>query len=393
MFMKKYLVRVLLLLCPFLLVAQDDALTAVNIPEIRRTVNILADEIKRLADTQVNTDRQLQANYKAQLAALRKTMQEAGDLENVLAVGEEMRRFDEALTTGGDEFEAIPEMPQTALVETPALLRTAQEGFMRQRQGAVSTRKNAVTTLTQKFISRLEDYQREYTKNGKIDEALAIRGLTGKFRAAVETQSVEGLTQSLLAGPAATQPSVEPTTSTTRAPWRHWKFLKSGSYSPDGMIFDSPELPNDVTLEFTPTLGKGRVTGRSRSLPKTINGQACTRFGKALQWNIGAPQNLNATMTLTSLHTAQPPAGTPALQVRVMSDTTQLANITVPISTSPMTLRLITPQNSTRAAIYCEQAQPASTTIDIPADKPVTLLLGFYMKDAGQSCDTSFVIE
>jgi len=76
-----------------------------------------------------------------------------------------------------------------------------------------------------------------------------------------------------------------------------------------------------------------------------------------------------------------------------MSGETQLANITVPLSASPMIFRFITPQDSARTAIYCEQAQPQSTTITIPPDKPVTLTLGFFMRDAGQLSDTSFAIE
>jgi hypothetical protein len=148
-----------------------------------------------------------------------------------------------------------------------------------------------------------------------------------------------------------------------------------------------------MTLEFTPPLGRGRVTGRAQTAPKTIAGRARENFGKALVWEVGAAQNLNATLTLTSHHTAQPPATTPAAQVRVMSGETQLANITVPLSSTAMTFRFITPQDSARTAIYCEQAHPQSTTINVPPDKPVTLQLGFFMKDAGQLIDTSFAIE
>ncbi|MCL1888184.1 MAG: hypothetical protein FWF96_04875 [Kiritimatiellaeota bacterium] len=378
------------------LAAQDTAADAVAVPEIRKTLDILLEEIKRLADAQAAMEKQLQANYKAQLAVLRRTMQDTGDLDNVLAVDAEVKRFDAALASGGDAFEEIPEMPRAAFVQAPAQLRAAQDGFTRQRQASLTAHKDAVSALSQRFVTRLDVFQRDFTRGGKIETALAVRALATQFKAAAGAQAFEALARSLTAAP---DPRENPgagdgaNPAAGRAPWRQWTFASSGSYAPEGLLTDAPGLPNDMTLEFTPALGRGRVAGRAQTAPKTINGRRHTEFGKALQWEIGAPQNLNATVTLTSRHLAQAPATTPAAHVCVLADGVALADITVPLTASPLAIRLTTPQDGARTAVYCEQARPQTTTINLPADKELTLLLGFYMGKPGESCDTSFVIE
>ena len=384
------------LLCPFPLRAQDSAADAVGVPEIRRTLDILLDEIKKLAVEQSDRERRLQAGYRAQLAALRKTMQEAGDLDNVLAMDAETRRFDAALASGGDAFEEVPEMPNKALVQTPAQLRTLQEGFKRQRQASIARHKNDAAALTQRFVTRLEEFQREFTRVGKIETALAVRALGNQFKAAADTQAFERLAAAFLAAPNPRQnpnPADAEPAPAARAPWRQWAFLSSGSYAPEGLLLDAPGLPNDMLLEFTSTLGRGRVTGRAQAQPRVVNGRRLSDFGKAMQWDVGAPQNLNATISLTSQHLAQNPSKTPAAQVVVMADGAPIAEVMVPLSSPSLSIRLTTPQDGTRTAIYCEQARPQTTTINLPAGKPLTLLLGFYMGKPGESCDTSFAIE
>ena len=388
------------LLCPFPLHAQESAADAVGVPEIRKTLDILLEEIKKLAEAQTDREKRLQAGYKTQLAALRKTMLETRDLDNVLAVDAESRRFDAALASGGDAFEEVPEMPNNALVQTPAQLRAAQENFKRQRQASLVRHKTDATALTQRFSTRLEEFEREFTGANKIETALAVRALRNQFKNAADAQAFEKLAVALLAAPAPRQnpgADADPAPA-ARAPWLQWAFLSSGSYAPDsllanGMLLDAPGLPNDMMLEFTPTLGRGRVTGRAQTQPKTINGRRYSEFGKILQWDIGAPKNLNATLSLTSQQLAQPPAKTPAAQVFVMAGGTRLAEITVPLASSPVAIRFTTPQDSARTAVHCEQARPQTTTINLPADQPLTLLLGFYMGKPGEACDTSFAIE
>ena len=393
--MKKYLCLALALaLCPAAFPAQDQAAEAVNVPEIRRTLDILLEEFKRRADAQAAMEKQLQANYKAQLDVLRKNMQEAGDLDNVLAVDAEIRRFDAALASGGDAFEEVPEMPRAALVRAPAQLRTAQDGFTRQRQAALAAHKNGVGDLSQKFVTRLEGFVVQFTQAGKIETALAVRALANRFKAAAaDTQAFEALAQSLTNAPdPKSAPGGDPQPA-ARAPWRQWQFMDSHTYSPEGMLLDAPGLPNDMTLDFTSMLGRGRVTGRAQTQAKIINGRRHTEFGKLLQWDVGAQQNLNATITLTSRHLAAAPATTPAAHVRVMAGETELANILIPVTAASMSIRLTTPQDNPRTSIYCEQARPQTTTITPPAGQPLTFFLGFLMGKPSEECDTSFAIE
>ena len=286
-------------------------------------------------------------------------------------------------------------MPRAALAQAPAQLRAAQDAFTRERQASQAAYNNALAALTQRFTTRLVEFQQEYTRMGKIQTALAVRALGNRFKDAADAPSFEALAQELLARPEARQnpgagPDAEPA---TRAPWRQWKFASSGSYAPNGLLRDAPGLPNDMTLDFTPMLGKGRVSGRAQTQPKVLNGRRVSEFGKALQWDIESPQNLNAILTLTSQHLAQPGATTPGAQVCVMSGDAVLAEVTAPLTASPMVFRLTTPQDGTRTAIHCEQARPQTTTIILPAGKPLTLLLGFYMGKPGEACDTSFTIE
>ena len=383
--MKKLFLQFLLGVCPlFLLTAQEGA---IGIPEIRKTVSILADEAKRLAETQAASDRQSQAAYKTQLAALRRAMQQQGDLDSVLAVDKETRRFDEAVASGGDEFEPVPDMPAAALVDAPAALRAAQDGYLRQRQGTLATRQRDLAAVTQQLVARLEEFQKEFTKAGKIDEAVAIRELAGRFKAAVETQSVERLAQSLLNAQAAPQKN----DAAARAPWQHWRFVKNAAYSPHGGTVGMPGLPEDMTLEFSAALGKGSAKGRPPAAAMMFEGKQLARFGRLLQWDVAEPRHLNATIALDS---ALPlPEVTPVVNVRVLSGETQLADIRIPVSALRMTIRVTTPQDAARASVYCEQADPQTTAIDLPPGAPLAFQLGFNLHQNGAPCDISFAIE
>lgn len=362
---------------------------AARYPEIQKALSILSDEIARLDGVLQEAGKRLQAGYRGQLAGLRRAMQAEGNLDGILAVDKEIQRFNSAVEDGGDEFDPVPEMPDNALVETPLQVRAAQDAYVRQRNGSQATRQNALDTLTRRFVARLDEFQREYTKGGKIPEALAVRALAGQFREALEAQSVEQLTRTLAGAPepaAAAEPGM-------RAPWRQWVFTKSAPFTPDGAFFDNPHLPADMHLEFATGTGRGRVTGTMRTNRREINGKDVARFGQAMQWRVDQPKNLNATITLHSKEPAIAGAATPAVQILVSSATETLASVTVPLSTAMSRIRLLSTQDARRASVSCEQATPSSTVFDLPENGAVTLQVGFFLDAAGRSIDTTFSIE
>lgn len=163
-------------------VIKDRLTTALNLPEIIKVVDIFLKEIKNKSSIQIYRNQQLQASYQKKLTELRTQYQQRGELKGLVAVENEMNRFKEVLTNGGDEFDEVPEMPQAVLVTEPDSLRTAQDNFLRFHRELVATRKDDIKKLTEQFTGRLIEIQREFVKTGATKNALSIHTLINRFK-------------------------------------------------------------------------------------------------------------------------------------------------------------------------------------------------------------------
>lgn len=108
----------------------------------------------------------LVGNYKSDLQKLLKEFQAAGDLDSYLVVRDEIARFDKT-----------PQIPSSSVVKTPGMLAILQGDH---RRGSFLKTNEAVARNLGILLPR----QRALTREGKIDDALAVRSVVMSIQSA-----------------------------------------------------------------------------------------------------------------------------------------------------------------------------------------------------------------
>lgn len=102
--------------------------------------------------------------YGTALRALQKVRQTAGDLDGWTAVNDEIKRFGETRRLAEDD-----------VVRSPAELARLQEQYVKMASKLGADHGREVLELTEKYTSHLLDMQKELTRAGRMEEALAAR--------------------------------------------------------------------------------------------------------------------------------------------------------------------------------------------------------------------------
>jgi hypothetical protein len=102
--------------------------------------------------------------YVGALKSVEQRLKEAGDLDGLLAVRQEQERF------GRDRT-----IPDEALVEKPAELRSAQLCGRRELDSREVERCRRVVGLADRHVANLESLKRNLTREDKVDYAIAVK--------------------------------------------------------------------------------------------------------------------------------------------------------------------------------------------------------------------------
>ena len=131
--------------------------------ELTRYAAVFAEEIDRIARER---DKDLERAYERHIEALRrleKQYQRAGDLKELLAVREEIARFE------GD-----PAVASIQVTTPPAALSKLLQNFVDGYKEIQLNAARRVIDLSEKYIHRLDLLQKELTRRDLIDEAMMV---------------------------------------------------------------------------------------------------------------------------------------------------------------------------------------------------------------------------
>ena len=103
------------------------------------------------------------ARYKKELTNLRNRMQQRGYFQAWVDIGGEL-----------DRFEASGLIEEADLVPEPHELKSLQQRYMRSTAGAAIERARRVVSDTENYVKSLRNLQRNVTKQGKMQKAMAI---------------------------------------------------------------------------------------------------------------------------------------------------------------------------------------------------------------------------
>jgi hypothetical protein len=106
---------------------------------------------------------QLLEKYRQNLVNVRDSWQRAGDLDGVVSVNEELKRFDENRT--------VPAKSEDGL---PPVIRKMQSDYHTVRNRLTEKRDRMIVGLTEQYVSRLDKLKKQNVIAGNIDEAARI---------------------------------------------------------------------------------------------------------------------------------------------------------------------------------------------------------------------------
>jgi len=121
---------------------------------------------------------QLPAKYLKAVEAIQFDSQAKGDLQGVVAAKRESAQF--ALAS---------DLPAEDGTELAPALKTIRAKYRQQVQQLAAKRDKEIVTLVQQYAARLSTMEKQLTKDGKIDEALAVHGEVERVKSSKEAQA------------------------------------------------------------------------------------------------------------------------------------------------------------------------------------------------------------
>jgi hypothetical protein len=374
------------------------AAEAIKLGEIFRA------EVAKVALQYAETARNLPAVQQAQLVTLQKKLKEAGDLDGYLAVTREIKRFAEALKAEPDPFEKIPELPEAALVDKPEALRAIQDQYLKVHKDKGDSRNKRVEDLARGYVAQLDALKADLTIKGRIQDAISVKREAERIRKGLEDKTF--MAQALNAAPkapvsiAAGTGSVETAPATPDIPvygkapeWSKWQFDRTGDFAGDANLFAHPDLPDQLTIDFTPKNGRGRISGRCEVERQTVDMRECAWFGKAIQWRVKDLSTLNATFILQSREIAAGQGYGPKAYLLLMNEKGQLGeSLEVTMMWKDTTLTIAKDPDSSRCTLGWVQGK-IKKTVELPASGSMRVLVGIAVRNLGERCDTTLSMQ
>ncbi len=337
--------------------------------------------------------------YLADLKALQGKFQQAGDLDGLLAVQQEQKRYTAALAAEPDPFEKFPEMTADDLVAEPEELRKLQTQYVESFTSAEKALNDFFHEGAEKYLAFIEGEQKALTRAGKIDEAIAVRAEGVKLAEAIEsgalfTRIVSGAGTKAASGTetSSSPASGEAGASTEEAPpvgWSRWQFLGAQSFSRDLPRFLSPDIPGEITAQFRKDEGKGFFIGRKTSQGVQVGSVLCTWVGRAFVWDVQDLDDLPVNFLVTSEKLSKGSESGPHLQLAILAGGKRAALLNVPLQRKEEVVRIVRDSNNpNRFALFWPYGR-VSEKVEFAPGAKVMVLLGVSLHNPGESCSTT----
>lgn len=340
----------------------------------------------------VSSTNGLPRKYLDGLKSLHKHYQSQGALDELLAVKNEIERFQKACISPVDPFELVPELPPDAVVSTPEALRIGQERYIADRERIENTRLAELDNLSQGLLKRLESIQKKLTQDDRIDEALEIRKLLADSRSAIEG----GFISEFAAKLASMSPSAEISTAKANkkcgSAFARWVALPDLPFSPNLHSLIHADLQSTVTIS-PHSIGKGfDFFATSGPDPQTVASTLCREVGQAKCWRVDSPEDLAVNIKATSYVLSQGRNKGPILYVAIFSGKNPIAMLQTPLTQKEMVVRIIRdPSNPLRYALFSRGG--ASKQFELRKEASVNVMVGVALVGARETCDTLIDFE
>lgn len=363
--------------------------------------------------TYAATTNALPRTYLASLAQMEKKYQSDGDLAGLLAVKNEIKRFKTAIAEEPDPFESVPEMPQDAFVKSPEDLRKLQEEYVAGFAKALKTQKESISAAAGRLKDRIEEFQKDMVKAGKIDEAVAIRDLSqeinrdidsGRYSNFISMLSASDKSPVTVQGRQSETKTASRNTASQKSSWHKWKYVGSYPFSKELLKFRHPDVPDTMAVSYDSERGRLMFSGICPIPSFQCGPDFCTSFGKAVEWSVSSRDLLDdVDLIVKSKSTTISLKNGPQLQLAVFVNGRRLKMLNVPLTYPEIKLEILRNPNDPSDFIFRSRKKHtieardakaidwitfASERFSLNSDTPVNIVLGVSYCNMGEKCDT-----
>lgn len=224
----------------------------------------------------------LEARYPQDLNTLKARGQKAGDLNAVMAVDAEIRRFD-----------AERSIPDAAAPGLPDDVLALQASHRKAREDLDRSRSTKTLSLVKLYLRRLEDAKKSLTMEGQLDEALAVNAEIDVLRSSPALMAADFDAVAADDGGASKPPAAEPpapagpSVADLRLP-SGVKMYEGNAPSGDSVTMKSEQLSptsrTKLTRKLAASVSMGDSGGPSRSTYSTGYSSSSSKSGSTTHY-------------------------------------------------------------------------------------------------------------
>ena len=340
------------------------------------------------------------AKYTRDLEALRAKFQEAGDLDSLLAVKNEIARYKKAKSEEADPFETVPEMTAEVIVAAPAELRQLQEQYVASFTDAAAALRKGVAERGERYRAQIKAAQAALTRAGKIDEAIAVRNEGERVAKILDSGDISELVGNAdAATPQRPQAdSAKPDTPRTggrpqpTSPIK-WTYRNHYPFSRDLPKYFAPDVPNEMSAFYTPSKANGSFLGRCSVAAAQVGDVLCSWNGRALLWDVPGADALAMDIRIKSTTLSGSADRGPHVELAVLANGVKVKSLSVPVCKAEDVVKIVrNASNANLFALYWPLGSK-SETFEVPAGARLNVLFGAVLHNPGEECDLSFQLE
>ena len=361
-----------------------------------------ARDVAACQATYTATTNRIPGKYMRDLEVLRVKYQEAGDLDSLLAVKNEITRYKKAKSEEPDPFEAVPEMTADVIVGKPAELRQLQEQYVTSFTDAAAKLKKEVSERGEKYRNNIKAAQAALTRAGKIEEAIAVRDEGERVARILDSGDISELLgqQGAVEPRPAQTDGAKPGSQTRPAGGKSqpaspikWTYRGNHPFSRDLPKYFAPDVPNEMSAFYNPSKANGSFLGRCSIAAAQVGDVLCSWNGRAFLWDVPNADALAMDIRIKSKTLSGRADRGPQLELAVLANGVKVKSMSVPICKAEDIVKVVrNASNANLFALYWPLGSK-SETFEVPAGARLNVLIGAVLHNPGEECDLSFQLE
>lgn len=385
--------------------------------ELNGFIEVFANEMRQVAQRYSVATNRLPQKYVIDLQKMQKQYQSEGALDELLAVKNELERFQSVFNSPLDPFETVPEMPQDALASEPQDLIDLQNTYIVEKGTIEDTLKEESCEASDKLLKSIEGVQKELVKQDRLDEAIKIREFSKKIKEAIDNDSIMYYITEIIPGSVLEEEnseqseggdaretrkniivpdkgtSVRQSSRAKFTPWHRWKYVNNFAFSPDLEKMFSSDIQTPFTVNVREKIGLMTFSAQEGLPPQKVGMSICQWVGSLSLWNVPEGADLSASIRISSSTTTSDEKKGPHFFISTIAGGTILETLRIPITSENILVKIVRDTKRPEHYALFWPKGGISKQFDVPSGASVKIAIGAAISGTRDSCRMSIQLE